>query len=88
MTVNTYIYILFLNLAFCLSDGIYDDPLCSSASVNHAMVVIGFGKDYWILKNWWGQNWGENGYIRIRKESICAELPIMPLMQLFKLNLL
>ncbi|KRJ98039.1 procathepsin L [Drosophila yakuba] len=49
------------------SDGIYDDPLCSSASVNHAMVVIGFGKDYWILKNWWGQNWGENGYIRIRK---------------------
>ncbi|XP_017098918.2 procathepsin L [Drosophila bipectinata] len=49
------------------SDGIYDDPMCSSASVNHAMLIIGFGKDYWILKNWWGQRWGESGYMRIRK---------------------
>ncbi|XP_037709997.1 procathepsin L isoform X2 [Drosophila subpulchrella] len=49
------------------SDGIYDDALCSSASVNHAMLVVGFGKDYWILKNWWGDRWGESGFMRIRK---------------------
>ncbi|KAH8410590.1 hypothetical protein KR009_005703 [Drosophila setifemur] len=49
------------------SDGIYDDPSCSSTSVNHAMLVIGFGKDYWILKNWWGELWGESGFMRIRK---------------------
>ncbi|XP_070073419.1 procathepsin L isoform X4 [Drosophila takahashii] len=49
------------------SDGIYDDASCSSASVNHAMLVIGFGKDYWILKNWWGARWGESGFMRIRK---------------------
>ncbi|XP_017120733.1 procathepsin L [Drosophila elegans] len=49
------------------SDGIYDDVQCSSASVNHAMLIIGFGKDYWILKNWWGELWGESGYMRIRK---------------------
>ncbi|XP_016964724.1 procathepsin L [Drosophila biarmipes] len=49
------------------SDGIYDDASCSAASVNHAMLVIGFGKDYWILKNWWGELWGESGYMRIRK---------------------
>ncbi|XP_017025534.1 procathepsin L [Drosophila kikkawai] len=49
------------------SDGIYDDAACSSSSVNHAMLVIGFGKDYWILKNWWGELWGESGFMRIRK---------------------
>ncbi|XP_011304748.1 cathepsin L1 [Fopius arisanus] len=47
--------------------GIYDDPLCSSDSVNHAMLIVGYTPDYWILKNWWGNNWGENGYMRIRK---------------------
>jgi C1A family cysteine protease len=41
------------------SEGIYDDPVCSSTSVNHAMLLIGYGEDYWILKNWWGSKWGE-----------------------------
>ncbi|XP_034477523.1 cathepsin L1 [Drosophila innubila] len=49
------------------SDGVYDDISCSSASVNHAMLVIGFDKDYWILKNWWGERWGEAGLMRLRK---------------------
>lgn len=55
------------------SDGIYDDEMCSSNSVNHAMLVVGYGPDYWILKNWWGDQWGENGYMRIRKgKNICG----------------
>lgn len=49
------------------SDGIYDDDNCSSSSVNHAMLVVGYTPDYWILKNWWGDQWGEDGYMRIRK---------------------
>ncbi|XP_023168547.1 cathepsin L1 [Drosophila hydei] len=49
------------------SDGIYDDVTCTSSSVNHAMLLIGYEKDYWILKNWWGEMWGESGYMRIRK---------------------
>ncbi|XP_015112300.1 cathepsin L1 [Diachasma alloeum] len=47
--------------------GIYDDPLCSSDNVNHAMLIVGYTPTYWILKNWWGDQWGENGYMRIRK---------------------
>lgn len=35
------------------SEGIYDDKDCSSTTVNHAMLLIGYGEDYWILKNWW-----------------------------------
>ncbi|MFH1712618.1 MAG: C1 family peptidase [Candidatus Jacksonbacteria bacterium] len=35
----------------------------------HAITLVGFGKydgmDYWIAKNSWGTNWGENGYFNI-----------------------
>lgn len=44
---------------------------CSSTgSVNHAAAVVGYDRSdpensYWIVKNSWGTNWGENGYIRL-----------------------
>ncbi|KAH8272470.1 hypothetical protein KR044_006382, partial [Drosophila immigrans] len=49
------------------SDGIYNDVSCLSTSVNHAMLVIGYEKSFWILKNWWGEQWGEAGYMKLRK---------------------
>ncbi|XP_075987384.1 cathepsin S-like [Anticarsia gemmatalis] len=47
--------------------GVYDDLFCTSWQLNHAMLLVGYTQDYWILLNWWGQNWGEDGYIRIRR---------------------
>lgn len=49
------------------SHGIYDDPECSSKTVNHAMLAIGYTPEYWILKNWWSDNWGEDGYMKIKR---------------------
>ncbi|KAH1023460.1 hypothetical protein HUJ04_012660 [Dendroctonus ponderosae] len=49
--------------------GIFDDPGCTSFSVNHAMLLVGYTKDAWILKNWWGKHWGEQGYMRLRRNK-------------------
>ena len=46
-------------------------PNCSRSSLNHAMILIGYGKfagrEYWLLKNSWGPNWGKDGYIMMSK---------------------
>lgn len=40
---------------------------------NHVVMVAGYGFDselkqkYWLVKNSWGSEWGENGYFRIMK---------------------
>ncbi|CAL6020223.1 Cathepsin_B [Hexamita inflata] len=49
---------------------------------SHAVVFVGYGHDglnkYWLVRNSWGESWGENGYFRILRgvnecdiENIC-----------------
>ncbi|XP_062136111.1 procathepsin L-like [Drosophila sulfurigaster albostrigata] len=58
--------------------GVLNNPSCSH-SVDHSLVVIGYGTDsvggdYWLVRNSWGENWGENGYIRMarNRNNQCA----------------
>ncbi|CAI5525146.1 unnamed protein product [Closterium sp. Naga37s-1] len=51
------------------SGGIFDGNC--SGDIDHAMLLVGYNRTdpdnpYWILKNTWGINWGENGYMRLR----------------------
>ncbi|KAJ4700457.1 Cysteine protease [Melia azedarach] len=41
---------------------------------DHAVTLIGYGTSedgmkYWLIKNSWGETWGENGYMRIQRDA-------------------
>lgn len=38
-------------------------------SIDHAVVAVGYAQDYWLIRNSWGADWGEKGYIRLSRKS-------------------
>ncbi|EEF49466.1 cysteine protease RD19A [Ricinus communis] len=59
-------------------------PYICSKRLDHGVLLVGYGsagyapirmkeKPYWIIKNSWGENWGESGYYKIcRGRNICG----------------
>lgn len=50
--------------------GILDAATCGT-NLDHAVEIVGYGSengnDYWTVRNSWGSQWGENGYVRIKR---------------------
>ena len=58
------------------SHGVFDGGAFSKkcgTTIDHAVQLVGYGtddasgKDYWLVRNSWGEGWGESGYIRVER---------------------
>ena len=41
----------------------------------HAMLITGYVGNFYVVKNSWGTDWGENGYCYIPKNVLAASEP-------------
>ncbi|CAE7251275.1 RD21C [Symbiodinium sp. CCMP2592] len=57
--------------------GVYSTDSCNNAP-DHSILVVGYGTergmDYWLVKNSWGDEWGEWGYIKLERGAWCNHL--------------
>ena len=62
------------------SGGVFDDEKCGT-QLDHGVLVAGYGstdegQEYWIMKNSWGSEWGEEGFMKmamgVKPSGICG----------------
>lgn len=60
--------------------GIVDAGSCVAknvAELDHAVTAVGYGVEngtkYWLMKNSWGDQWGDSGYVKLERDGIFKE---------------
>lgn len=67
VTAAFSVYSDFSPFFFSNPTGIYHYDGTSSYTGGHGIVIVGYNdvEQYWLCKNSWGSNWGDNGYFKI-----------------------
>jgi len=57
-------------------EGIVEIGCDNNCSVSNGLLAVGYGKEngqaYWLIKNSWGPEWGEQGYVRLARNEKCV----------------
>ncbi|CAL8147032.1 unnamed protein product [Prunus armeniaca] len=58
--------------------GVFSPTDCGT-TLTHAVTAVGYGTTedgtkHWLLKNQWGESWGENGYMKILRDAGAPEV--------------
>jgi len=68
---STHFFQFYLN-------GVLDSEECMFR-LNHGVLIVGYGMDansgldYWLVKNSWGPQWGDKGYLKIKRDHIKSD---------------
>uniref|UniRef100_A0A8C0IXQ9 Cathepsin W n=1 Tax=Chelonoidis abingdonii TaxID=106734 RepID=A0A8C0IXQ9_CHEAB len=58
---------------------------CSPDHVDHVVLLVGYGhggsakRRYWVIKNSWGEGWGEKGYYRLYRGRNACGITMFPI---------
>jgi hypothetical protein len=66
---------------FWYAGGVFNSTNCTNRPISHGMIIVSAGNDvisgqpFWVLRNSWGSNWGEGGYIRMVRNANPSQFP-------------
>lgn len=57
--------------------GVFTGCDLNDVDINHVVQLVGYGTDeeagdYWLVRNSWSPQWGEQGYIRLADTTVCG----------------
>ena len=58
------------------SSGVLTSTTCG-ISLDHGVLIVGYGEEngqkYWLVKNSWGDSWGDSGYVKIARSDSSSD---------------